>query len=110
MPKAPRIPLDIYESVEQIVIIMPLAGVDKDLLKVSFIDSSLCIQWQRIKPPLEELVPVQEECFWGHFTQTIELPPHLIFHAIRSKMTRDNILMITLPKVRTPGHVEVEIE
>jgi HSP20 family molecular chaperone IbpA len=59
------IPLDIYESPAELVIVMPLAGVHKDSLHLSMQEYRLVIKGERIQPELkDDLVALQEECFW----------------------------------------------
>lgn len=59
------IPLDIYESSSELVVIMPLAGVNKDSLVLSMQEYRLIIKGERIKPDLkDDLTALQEDCFW----------------------------------------------
>lgn len=60
----PHIPYDIYESPQEIVIMLPLGGVKKESLKLNIKDYRLVITGERIKPKLKEhLIPLKEECY-----------------------------------------------
>lgn len=98
------IPMDIYESPREIVIIVPLGGVDKKSVELFFDDFQLMLKWARVKPQLkEDLIIQQDECYRGEFTQTIQLPPYVYFDRIHSEITPDNILIVTVPKSLHPG-------
>ncbi len=98
------IPMDIYESPREIVIIVPLGGVDKKSVELFFDDFQLMLKWARLKPHLkEDLIIQQDECYWWEFVQTIQLPPYVYFDRIHSEITADNILIITVPKSLHPG-------
>lgn len=106
------IPIDIYESPREIVILMPLWGVDKKSIEVYFEDFKLVIKWVRTKPSLkDDLVLQQDECYRGEFTQNIQIPPYVYFDRIHSVVTADNILVVTIPKSLQPwGKVQVAVE
>lgn len=98
------IPMDIYESPREIVIVVPLGGVDKKSVELFFDDFQLMLKWVRVKPQLkEDLIIQQDECYRGEFTQTVQLPPYVYFDRIHSEISADNILIITVPKSLHPG-------
>ena len=105
------IPMDIYESQQEIVILIPLGGMRKDSLKISLENYKLTLEWERVAPLLKEnLVAVQQDCYRGVFSKTIDLPPQVYFDQIHSNLSTDNILTIVVPKIIVPDRVEVEIE
>lgn len=106
------IPMDIYESPREIVILMPLWWVDKKSIELYFEDFKLIIKWFRAKPALkEDLILQQEECYWGEFMQDVSIPPYVYFDRIHSVVSSDNILIITVPKSLQPwGKVKLEVE
>lgn len=96
--------MDIYESPREIVIVVPLGGVDKKSVELFFDDFQLMLKWVRVKPQLkEDLIIQQDECYRGEFTQTVQLPPYVYFDRIHSEISADNILIITVPKSLHPG-------
>lgn len=107
----PSIPYDIYESPQEIVIVLPLGGVKKESLKLNIKDYRLVITWERIKPKVKEhLIPLKEECYRGPINQIIDLPPQVYFDKIHSKLTPDNTLQIIVPKALVPDKIKLEVE
>lgn len=108
---SPAIPYDMYESSQELVIIMPLGGVKKESLHLKIEDYKLLIEGERIWTPLKEnLLPVKEECYWGKIEQRIDLPAQIYFDKIHSKLTAENILQIVIPKALVPESILLEIE
>lgn len=107
----PRIPYDIYESPQEIVILLPLWGVKKETLKLSIKDYRLVITWERIKPKVKDnLISLKEECYRWNIEQVIDLPPQVYFDKIHSKLTPDNTLQIIVPKALIPEKISLEVE
>lgn len=108
---APYIPYDMYESAQEIVIIMPIGGVKKESLHLKIEDYKLLIQGERKLISVKEtLSPVKEECYWGQISQRIDLPAQIYFDKIHSKLTPENILQIIIPKALVPEKIDIEIE
>lgn len=108
---SPDIPFDMYESSQEIVIIMPLGGVKKNSLQLKIEDYNLLIKGERELITLKDnLVPVKEECYWWKIEQRIDLPPQVYFEKIHSKLSSENILQIIIPKVLVPSKIDLEIE
>ncbi|PJA48058.1 MAG: hypothetical protein CO170_03805 [candidate division SR1 bacterium CG_4_9_14_3_um_filter_40_9] len=106
-----HIPYDIYESPQEVVIVLPLGGVQKDSVKLSIKNYRLIISGKRAKPTVKEnLLPLKEECYRGNIEQVIDLPPQVYFDKIHSKLTPDNTLQIVVPKALIPEKIEVEVE
>ena len=63
-PQTPTIPYDMYESPQEVIIILPLGGVKKESVEVNIEDYRILITGEREKPTLKEsCLPVQEECY-----------------------------------------------
>jgi len=106
-----NIPYDIYESPSEMVIIMPLWGVNKDSIDISIDDYRLIIKWIRSKIELkDDCVPLKEDCYRWKLEQKIDLPPQAYFDKIHSKLSVDNILQIIVPKSIVPEKIELEVE
>lgn len=106
-----NIPYDIYESPQEVVIILPLWWVKKESINLSIKNYRLIISWERIKPEIKEnLIPLKEECYRWDVKQEIDLPPQVYFDKIHSKLTPDNTLQIVVPKALVPEKIEVEVE
>ncbi|GHW02921.1 hypothetical protein AGMMS50249_7070 [candidate division SR1 bacterium] len=107
----PFIPYDMYESSSEIVIIMPLGGVQKESLEIKIENYQILIKGEREKPELNELfVSIQEQCYWGVIDLEIDIPPQVYFDKIHSKLSGDNTLQIIVPKALVPEKIELEIE
>ena len=111
MQEIPHIPYDMYESSQELLIIMPLGGVKKESLSLKIEDYKLLIEGERSKPEVKEnLVSIREECYWGRLHQIIDLPAQIYFEKIHSKLTPENTLQIIIPKALVPEKIVVEIE
>ena len=70
-----QLSVDIYRTEKELVIIAPIAGVNKDDVKLSITDDVLVIKGER---PQHENIPEEnyytQECFWGNFSRAIVLP------------------------------------
>jgi HSP20 family molecular chaperone IbpA len=109
--ETPRIPYDIYESPQEIVILLPLWWVKKESLKLAIKDYRLVITGERIKPKVKDhLIPLKEECYRWPIDQIIDLPPQVYFDKIHSKLTPDNTLQIIVPKALVPEKISLEVE
>ena len=99
MQEIPHIPYDMYESSQELLIIMPLGGVKKESLSLKIEDYKLLIEGERSNPEVKEnLVSIREECYWGKLHQIIDLPAQIYFEKIHSKLTPENTLQIIIPK------------
>ena len=109
--ETPRIPYDIYESPQEIVILLPLGWVKKETLNLEIKDYKLVITWERIKLKIKDnLIPLKEECYRWQIEQIIDLPPQVYFDKIHSKLTPDNTLQIIVPKALIPEKISLEVE
>jgi len=105
------IPKDIYVSEDEIVIVVPLWGVKKQSLEIYLEDDKLIIKGYRQKPIFKENLVLQlEECYWWDFSLAIDLPSDIYYDKIYSKLTSENILIITVPKIKKPKKIKIEIE
>ena len=107
----PEIPYDIYESQNEIVIIIPLAWVKKEDISINIDNYKLIITWNREKILLkEDFIPLKEECYRWKIQLEIDLPPQSYFDKIHSKISSDNVLQIIVPKALIPEKIELEVE
>lgn len=107
----PYIPYDMYESAQEIVIIMPLWGVKKETLNLKIEDYKLYIKGERVFIELKDnLSSIKEECYWWKLEQRIDLPAQIYFDKIHSRLTPENILEIIIPKALIPEKINVEVE
>ena len=107
----PSIPYDMYESPQEVIIIIPLWGVKKESVEVKIENYRIFIHWFRLAPQLKEsCIPIQEECYRGPIELKIDIPPQVYFDKIHSKPTLDNTLQIIVPKAIVPEKIQLEVE
>ena len=107
----PNIPYDMYESPQEVVIIVPLGWVKKESVEVKIENYRILIHWLRIAPQLKNsCIPIQEECYRWPIELQIEIPPQVYFDKIHSKLTLDNTLEIIVPKALVPEKIQLEVE
>lgn len=105
------IPYDIYESPKELVIIIPIAWVSQESIKLQIKKYQLHISGMRNKIKLkDDLVPKQEKCYRWPIEINIDLPPNIYFDKIHSKLSKDNVLSIIIPKNIIPDNIAVEID
>lgn len=105
------IPYDLYESPQELVILLPLGGVKKETIKLEIKDYRLLITGDRVKPLLkQDLRSIKEDCYRWTIEQIIDLPPQIYFDKIHSKLTLDNVLQVIVPKALVPDKIDLEVE
>lgn len=76
-----------------------------------FDDYKLIITGKRVQPKIkDDLLPLQQDCYWGEFQQEVQLPPHIYFDRIQSTISAENILQIIVPKSLKPEKMKVDID
>lgn len=106
-----QIALDIVETPEALLIVAPVAGIELSDIDVMVQKNTLTIRGMRKKPQDifgEYAVMKTSECFWGKFMRNIILPENLDFGSVKAMM-ENNLLVITLPKLRF-GSQSVKID
>jgi len=107
----PKIPYDVYDSPNEILILMPLGGVRKQSIEVKIENYRLVIVGERVQPSVKkDLKLVIADCYRGRLEQKIDLPSQVYFDKIHSKLSVDNILEIVVPKSSIPERVKLEID
>ena len=105
------IPYDIFESDIEIVVILPLWWVKQNTIDVKLDKNIITVIWNRQKPELKDnLVPQKEEAYWWEFQVDIQLPLTVFFDKIKAQLTKENILIITIPKYKLPKDLKLEVE
>lgn len=105
------IPMDIYESTKEMVIVVPLSWVDKKSIKIRITNYKLYISGNRKSPEFrDDLIAVKQDCYRWEFEQFVSLPNGINFEKIHSKFTSENILLITVAKLYIPDTVSIDLE
>lgn len=93
-----QLSVDIVQREDQMIVICPIAGVEKGDIKVAMQDDVLTIRGER--KPIEGITAKEalvRELFWGVFSRSIVLPDHIDRKNIQAKV-HEHMLIITIPK------------
>lgn len=103
------IPMDIYESAEEIVVVVPVWGASD--IEASLERTTLVISWVRKPLKLKEnLVPNVQDCYRWPFMTKVDLPQNVYFDKISAKLTKENILVLIVPKIIIPEKVKLQVD
>lgn len=93
-----QLSVDILQREDQMMVICPIAGVEKSDIKVALQDDVLTIRGER-KPieGIENKEALVRELFWGVFSRSIVLPDHIDRKNIQAHV-HEHMLVITIPK------------
>ena len=102
-------PMDIYETQENLVVVMEIAGMKAEDIHVTFDKDTLSIWGSRSEsssPPKTRLH--QMEIDYGRFQRTLRIPFPLKSDDFKATY-RLGFLMITVPKAKGPVSVNMEV-
>jgi HSP20 family protein len=104
-------PMDIYETEDQLVVVMEIAGMKAEAIQVTFDKDILSISGSRNEPSSPTKTRLhQMEIDYGRFQRTLRIPFPLKSDDFRATY-RQGFLVITVPKAQEsiPPRVEVKI-
>jgi len=102
-------PMDIYETEENLVIVMEIAGMRTEDINVFFEKDRLSISGTRTEAsPTPKTRLHQMEIDYGYFERTLRIPFPLKLDEIRATY-RDGFLVVTVPKKKEPISKTVEV-
>jgi len=97
-PQEGQLAVDIYHSPDEMVVVCPIAGVDKTNIKVAIQEDVLTIRGERkaleVTQGRQALI---RELFWGSFSRSIVLPDHIDRKGIDARV-HEHLLIVTIPK------------
>lgn len=100
---------DIYETDKDIVICMDVAGIGSETLSVTAAHSTVTVSGERHFPPFGNISCVHQlEIERGRFERTFTLPKPIDVSATSSEY-KNGILVITLPKLKRQGKVQITV-
>lgn len=100
--------VDILESEEELLVYMDVAGVDPKELSVVLDRERLTVSGER-EFPMHDLCCVHQlEIDYGPFQRSVTLPVPVEVEAATS-VCRHGLLLVRLPKLKTPGRVRIPI-
>lgn len=104
-----QLAVDVFQTVDEIVVVAPIAGVSIDDISISITEGVLTISGRR---NLEFAVPpgdyFTQECFWGNFARSVILPEDIDASSVNASF-KDGILTVRVPKVEKVHTRMVEI-
>lgn len=105
------VPFDIYQSEMEVLVVIPLGWITKDSIKLKIHENQLVIFGIRkgIKTK-ENFAVLEANCYRWDINFAIDLPQDLYFKDIKSTLSPENILMVTIPKTIEPDDIFVNIE
>ena len=102
-------PMDIFETEGQLVVVMEIAGMKGDDIRVTFEKEILVISGKRSEPSsLPKTRLHQMEIDYGHFRRTLRIPFPLKTEEFKATY-RQGFLVITVPKITEPIYKTVEV-
>lgn len=105
------IPIDVYDSDEESVFVIPIWWVNKQSLEIYLEKNFLTVYWERINPKIKETLKIiKSECFWWKFSKRIELPHNIYFDKISIQIDENNILTVIIPKILIPEKIKLKID
>ena len=109
IPQAWEPAADIYETGDEIIVLVDLAGVKEDEIDLIVDKNILMIQGQRKEPRrASEMSYHRQEILWGPFGKGVPLPDAVNFSRIRATY-EEGFLEIVLPKTRE-GAREIKVK
>jgi HSP20 family protein len=93
-----QLSVDIYHTDNEIVILAPIAGVEKENIHLSITNDVLVIRGKRdSREKISEENYYTRECFWGDFSRSIVLPEEANTKKISASF-ENQVLEIRIPK------------
>lgn len=105
-----QLSLDIYQTEKEIIIVAPIAGVEKEDINITVNEDILVVKGNR---PSASQIPDEnyytKECFWGSFSRAIVLPKEADIKNISASFEKC-VLEIRIPKVETENNKIIKIK
>jgi HSP20 family protein len=93
-----QLAVDIYQTPADVIIKAPIAGVRPQDLDVTITDDTVTIRGERRDESLDDIEGYMiQECYWGSFARTYQLPIAVDSDKAVAKLT-NGILTLSIPK------------
>ena len=103
-----RLPLDVYTTPEEIVIVASIPGLTPDEVGVTIDDDRLTIRGE-LRPPLENVDYLFQERTYGPFARTLTL--NVPVESEQAEAVYENgVLTLTLPKAEESKPRSIEVK
>jgi len=109
-PREGQLHLDVLDEQNDLVILVPMAGVDPSSVDISVHGDLLTIKGNRQRPSEFQLIeePYLQECFWGPFSRSLVLPV-----AVKSDLAEaafyHGLLSIRIPKQGQSSNIPISV-
>ena len=107
-----QLAVDVYETVDKLVVKARTAGISKSDLDVSISDNILTISGVLSGGEDEQTTRWHiQECYWGEFSRTTALPVQVREdeNSVKAEL-KDGVLTITFEKEKTEAPKKIEIQ
>jgi len=102
--------VDVYSTVDKIIVKAPMAGVDPENLDISLNNDLLTIKGRRaMKQAVADADYLYKECYWGAFSRSLVLPVEVDSRQLEAFL-ENGILTVTLIKIGPAKKIEVKIK
>ncbi len=102
-------PVDVYEAEDEYYVYADLAGVEKKSLELVAEERRIRIRGMRELPPHPSIACIHQlEIELGAFDRTVPLPGPVTVDSV-SSVYENGFLIVTLPKRRQSGKVQINI-
>lgn len=105
-----QLSLDIYQTEKEIIIVAPIAGVEKENINITVNEDILVIRGDRAqREQVSEENYYTKECFWGSFSRAIVLPKEADIKNISASFEQC-VLEIRIPKAENETNKIIKIK
>ncbi|MBR3172812.1 Hsp20/alpha crystallin family protein [Candidatus Saccharibacteria bacterium] len=107
-----QLAVDVYETVDHLVVKARTAGISKSDLDVSISDNILTISGVLSGGEDEQTTRWHiQECYWGEFSRTIALPVQVREdeNSVKAEL-KDGVLTITFEKEKSEAPVKINVQ
>ena len=105
-----QLAVDVYETVDKLVVKARTAGVNKEELDVSISDGILTISGTLNSGDDSDAINWHiQECYWGEFNRTLALPVSVKEDEVEAVL-KDGVLTISFNKIRQEAAKKITIQ
>ena len=109
-PEAGQLPVDVFQTADEIVIHAFVAGVRPDELNVSISRDIVVVEGTRAeRQQMSDSDYLTRELFWGAFARSVLLPQEIDVESATAA-SKDGLLTITLPKLDRARQTKLRVK
>lgn len=103
-----QLTVDVYDAGEEIIVMAPMAGAERNRIEVYLHQDLLTIRGKRHPPEGADAAPILQECFWGAFSRTLVLPVEVQGELAMAQYA-NGMLTMSIPKRNARAKVPIRI-